>query len=75
MEKLFTISFLVFTGLNGFAQQFHKQFEIQLPDSILTSQPTWADLDNDGLLDILLVSKAQSNKYHFQFVKGDTVTS
>ena len=73
MQKLLVISLLVLTGLNGFAQQFHKQFEIQLPDTIQTSQPTWVDLDNDGLLDILLVSKAQSGKTYFQFIKGDTV--
>ena len=75
MKKLFVISLLVLTGLNGFAQQFHKQFEIQLPDSIQSSQPTWVDLDNDGLLDVLLVSKAQSGKSYFQFIKGDTVAT
>ncbi|HEX6889549.1 MAG TPA: VCBS repeat-containing protein, partial [Chryseolinea sp.] len=74
MEKLLVISLLVLTGLNGFAQQFHKQFEIQLPDTIQASQPMWVDLDNDGLLDILLVSKAQSGKTYFQFIKGDTVS-
>jgi gliding motility-associated-like protein len=57
----------------GFAQPFHKQSDVTLPDSIQTSKPTWVDLDNDGLLDILLVSKAQSGKSHFQFIKGDTV--
>ena len=73
MKKLFAISFFMLAGLNGFAQQFHKQFEIQLPDTIQASQPTWVDLDNDGLLDVLLVSKAQSGKSYFQFIKGDTV--
>ncbi len=62
-------------GLNGFAQQFQKQFEIQLSDTIQTSTPTWVDLDNDGLLDVLLVSKAQSGKTYFQFIKGDTVAT
>ena len=75
MKKLFAISFFMLAGLNGFAQQFHKQFEIQLPDSIQASQPTWVDLDNDGLLDVLLVSKAQSGKSYFQFIKGDTVAT
>ena len=75
MKKLFAISFFTLAGLNGFAQQFHKLFEIQLPDSIQSSKPTWVNLDNDGLLDVLLVSKAQSGKSYFQFVKGDSVAT
>jgi gliding motility-associated-like protein len=75
MKKLVAISFFLIAGLNGFAQQFQKQFEIQLPDTIQTSTPTWVDLDNDGLLDVLLVSKAQSAKNYFQFIKGDTVAT
>jgi len=58
----------------AFAQQFHKQLEIQLADSIQSSTPSWVDIDNDGLLDILLISKAQSGRTYFQFIKEDTVS-
>ena len=75
MKTFIAISLLTLTVLNAFAQQFHKQFEIQLADSILSSKPNWVDLDNDGLLDLLLISKAQSGKSHFQFIKGDTVAT
>ena len=57
------------------AQQFQKKLTIDLPDSIQSTQSNWTDLDNDGLLDILLVSKTQGGKNYFQFVKGDTITT
>ena len=57
------------------SQQFQKHFEIALPDSIQTTQANWADLDNDGLLDILLLSKTAAGKAYFQFVKGDTLAT
>lgn len=73
MKKLSTISLFMLVFSIGFAQPFQKQSDVTLPDSIQTSKPTWVDLDNDGLLDILLISKAQSGKTHFQFIKGDTI--
>ena len=73
MKQLVTISFLMWVVTTAFAQQFHKQYEILLADSIQSSKPLWVDIDNDGLLDILLVSKAQSGRSYFQFIKQDTV--
>jgi gliding motility-associated-like protein len=61
--------------LTAFSQQFQKQFEIQLADSIQSSRPSWIDIDNDGLLDILLISKSQSGRSYFQFIKEDTVST
>ena len=58
-----------------FSQQFQQQFDLSLPDSILTVHPYWVDLDNDGLLDVLLVSNSKGNTSYFQFVKGDTVNA
>ena len=75
MKKLFTISFMMLFVITAFAQQFHKEFEIQLMDSIQATRPAWVDLDNDGLLDVLLISKVQSGKSYFQFIKGDTVAT
>ncbi len=56
-----------------FAQQFQKKNEIALPDSIQEAQPVWVDLDNDGLLDILIAGKNISNRSYLYFIKGDTV--
>ncbi|MEO7992739.1 MAG: VCBS repeat-containing protein, partial [Chryseolinea sp.] len=56
-----------------FAQQFQKKNEIALPDSIQGAQSIWADLDNDGLLDILIVGRSNSTRSHLYFIKGDTV--
>ena len=35
------------------AQNFSKEFEVTLPDSLQTGHLSWADIDNDGLLDVL----------------------
>lgn len=73
MKRILIISAFMLLSEGVLSQQFQKQFDIALPDSIQTSQTAWADLDNDGLLDILLLSKTLSGKSYFQFVKGDTV--
>jgi len=57
------------------SQQFQEQFDVALPDSIQTTRAGWADLDNDGLLDILLLSKTQTGKSYLLFLKGDTVAT
>ena len=75
MKSLFTISFLMLFVLTASAQQFQKQFEIQLADSIQSSMPSWVDIDNDGLLDILLISKTVSGRNYFQFIKEDTLST
>jgi len=55
------------------SQQFQQQFDLPLPDSVVSTRPAWVDLDNDGLLDILLLSATRSNKNYLQLIKGDTV--
>ncbi len=57
------------------AQQFQKKNEIALPDSIQEAQSIWVDLDNDGLLDILIAGKSNSNRSLLYFIKGDTVNT
>ncbi len=55
------------------AQQFEKIFETELPDSVQSGQVKWVDLDNDGLLDILVVA-AKSNGENFALTyKLDTI--
>ena len=75
MKNVICLCVFIVVASQARSQQFHKQYEIILQDSIESTQPGWIDLDNDGLLDVLLISKALSGKTHFQFIKGDTVAT
>jgi gliding motility-associated-like protein len=76
MKRTWTVlCFLLMVAMTGTAQQFAKQTDIALPDSIATASIQWADLDNDGLLDILLLTKSQAGRSYLQFIKGDTVNT
>jgi gliding motility-associated-like protein len=57
------------------AQQFAPAFTLALPDSIKKSGAEWVDLDNDGLLDILLMVTNDDDEQYLMFVKGDTVNA
>jgi len=59
----------------SFAQQFKKKMEFALPDSVQEAQSIWVDLDNDGLLDILIAAKVNTNRSYLYFIKGDTVNA
>ena len=48
---------------------------LTLPDSIVQAEPEWVDLDNDGVLDILLLMKSKLNKSYLGIIKGDTVNT
>ena len=61
---------LIASGLQ--AQQFHQNYVINLPDSIVEVHPARVDLNNDGLLDVLLISGTTSGETYLQVVKGDT---
>ena len=76
MKRMWTVfCFLLMVAMTATAQQFAKQADIVLPDSIATASTQWADLDNDGVLDILLLTKSQAGRSYLQFVKGDTVNT
>ncbi|MGC3943456.1 MAG: VCBS repeat-containing protein [Chryseolinea sp.] len=63
---------LFLTAQTAFAQQFRQTYRINLPDSILEAHPKRVDVNNDGLLDVLLITKASSGKSYLQVIKGDT---
>ncbi len=75
MKRIFFIVLVVLLGSHSYAQQYIKQFDVALPDSIQSTQAHWVDIDNDGLLDVLLISTAQSGKSYFQYIKGDTTAT
>lgn len=71
MRTLFVFVCLTCSSLT-FAQQFRHVYTITLPDSIVKAQPARVDVNNDGLLDILLITEATSGRSYLQVVKGDT---
>jgi gliding motility-associated-like protein len=71
MKKIFFfVLLLVATRMN--AQQFINGFQLALPDSISNPKAEWVDLDNDGLLDVLVIAQVNTNVYLMSF-KSDTV--
>ena len=54
------------------AQLFRKSYAINLPDSIVAAKIDRADFNNDGLLDVILVTTSSSQKTYLQWIKGDT---
>jgi gliding motility-associated-like protein len=75
MKRILTLLVLLIGSEMTYAQQFQKQTEIALPDSIHQAQSSWIDLDNDGLLDLLISAKSASNRGYLYFIKGDTVNA
>jgi gliding motility-associated-like protein len=75
MKKSIVFIVLSVLASHVFAQQFTPAFTLVLPDSIKSSKAEWVDLDNDGLLDILLIATNDDDEHYFMFVKGDTVNA
>lgn len=75
MKRILLILGLALVCTKAFSQQFQKQLDVALPDSIHTASGNWIDIDNDGLLDVLLFSTTQGGNTYFQFIKGDTVAA
>jgi gliding motility-associated-like protein len=55
------------------AQQFSKSLEISLPDTLIEVSSASIDLDNDGLLDLALLSESAVGGSYCMYVKGDTI--
>lgn len=56
-------------------QNFQDKFSVQLPDSIVSADAEWLDIDNSGLYDIVLFTTAASGERYLQFIAGDTINS
>jgi gliding motility-associated-like protein len=54
-------------------QRFEMMHNLSLPDSIQSSLVDVTDLDNDGLLDIIIFAITEDDLHYVLFVKGDTV--
>lgn len=75
MKKIIALAIVCCCAATVRAQQFKPKFTLPLPDSILRLKADWADLDNDGLLDIVLMVKNDRGEGYLMFVKGDTVNT
>ncbi|MEO8472199.1 MAG: gliding motility-associated C-terminal domain-containing protein [Chryseolinea sp.] len=74
MKNLFAGVLLVLS-ISVAGQQYKTHYDLALPDSIAFVKPVWADMDNDGLLDVLLLSTSKTGDNYLQWIKGDTVNS
>lgn len=54
------------------AQSFEEKYRIHLPDSITSVAVEPADVNNDGLIDLILFAATNTGREHLLFVKGDT---
>jgi gliding motility-associated-like protein len=72
MRARFFLVWLMLSGAWVHAQQYHRTYTINLPDSIVNAQPARVDLNNDGLLDVMLLSQVASGRSYLFIVKGDT---
>jgi gliding motility-associated-like protein len=73
MNRLVIILGLVVLSMTATAQTAYPYLE--LPDSINHIEFEWVDLDNDGLLDILLMMKSTTNVDYIGIIKGDTTNT
>ena len=48
---------------------------LMLADSIAQVDPEWIDLDNNGVLDIVLLMKSKTNRSYLGIIKGDTMNT
>ncbi len=71
MRFIIVMGFLVLFQISVTAQISDPT--IALPDSIIHTDAEWVDLDNDGLLDVLLFMTSTTAKSYAGIIKGDSV--
>lgn len=72
IKSIYIVFFLLLVSNTVFAQRFVETQTIELPDTISVIQTDWVDLDNDGLLDVLIIAENQKGQYFYTY-KNDTV--
>jgi len=60
---------LAFLVINSFSQKFEKRFSMATPVVPQQAKAQWVDADNDSLLDVLIVNRAQG-EMKFTFLKN-----
>jgi gliding motility-associated-like protein len=69
MRRLTIILGFALIATNAMAQALEKR--IVFPDSVTSVEADWVDVDNDGLLDILMLLKTRQGNDYVRIVKGD----
>lgn len=64
---------LLFFSGSVCAQQFQVKHQLALPDSVQSHELAWTDLDNDGLLDILVIANTSAGKQFLLCYKSDSI--
>lgn len=72
MIRLLLFLFIMAT-LRAQCQQFVQRHDIILADSLVSADPRCADVDNDGLSDIMLIAKTAAGSAYLLMIKGDTI--
>lgn len=71
--KLYTLLCLAYLiAGKAVGQDFAKRFKLDLPDTLQTGKVNWGDLDNDGLLDVVVNTIGTSGRAYVVFVRTDT---
>jgi gliding motility-associated-like protein len=73
MKKNFLFNLLFLLCVQASAQKFQESFRLALPDSITAVSAEWHDLDNDGLMEIVLCVKSAQHRSYLMLMKGDTM--
>lgn len=66
---------MLLIGGNVFSQAFSEAWNISLDNSYRSVRSEWGDLDNDGLLDIVMLIRDDSGLSHLSIIKGDTLNT
>ncbi len=69
MRRLIIIIGFAMSAINVWSQATRQY--LVLPDSVTFAKPEWVDVNNDGLLDIVLLMKTQSGNDYIRIFKGD----
>lgn len=73
VTRSFILAMLFLSTLRVNAQQFNPRFQVPLPDSVFSAEMKWADLDNDGLLDVLMLASDAAGKQFLLTYKNDPI--
>ena len=66
---------IIGASLRGQCQQFVQRHDIALADSLVSADARFADVNNDGLLDIILITKTATGSAYLLMIKGDTINT
>lgn len=73
MRTLVIVSILLFVSFQSYGQHLYPKFFLELGDTVQYHSLEWADLDNDGLKDIVVFSRNVNGEEVMLLFRSDTV--